>query len=182
MHIAGLEVANLITVSAIFIAIWLVSYLTSRRVLKQAHDDARRQLELRLEGLTGSLAELEARVAELTRINAELTAATRASIKTAALSHHNGSPPDLPHPNGSAAPPAQVEEELGPETLVVIAAAVTAFLGKKVRIRSAKMLQSPYEIVNPWAQQGRVMVQASHNFREWSHQAPAPSRRGGIRP
>ena len=48
---------------------------------------------------------------------------------------------------------------------VVIAAAVTAFLGKKVRIRSAKMLQSPYEIVNPWSQQGRVFVQASHNLR-----------------
>ena len=46
-----------------------------------------------------------------------------------------------------------------------IAAAVTAYLGKKVRIRSAKMLQSPYEIVNPWSQQGRVFVQASHNLR-----------------
>ena len=45
------------------------------------------------------------------------------------------------------------------------AAAVTAFLGKKVRIRSAKTLQSPYEIVNPWSQQGRVFVQASHNLR-----------------
>jgi hypothetical protein len=48
---------------------------------------------------------------------------------------------------------------------VVIAAAVTAFLGKKVRIRSAKMLQSPYEVVNPWAQQGRMFIQASHNLR-----------------
>jgi hypothetical protein len=59
----------------------------------------------------------------------------------------------------------QKAEELTSETLVVLAAAVTAFLGKKVRIRSAKMLQSPYEIVNPWAQQGRAIVQASHNLR-----------------
>jgi hypothetical protein len=51
------------------------------------------------------------------------------------------------------------------ETLILISAAVTSFLGKKVRIRSAKMLQSPYEIVNPWAQQGRVIVQASHNLQ-----------------
>ena len=58
--------------------------------------------------------------------------------------------------------------EVTPEVLVVIAAAVTAFLGKKVRIRSAKVLQSPYEVVNPWAQQGRVSVQASHNFRSRS--------------
>jgi methylmalonyl-CoA carboxyltransferase large subunit len=56
-------------------------------------------------------------------------------------------------------------EAVTPEILVVIAAAVTAFLGKKVRIRSAKVLQSPYEIVNPWSQQGRVFVQASHNLR-----------------
>ena len=51
------------------------------------------------------------------------------------------------------------------ETLAILAAAVTAYLGKKVRIRSAKMLQSPYEVVNPWSQQGRVFVQASHNLR-----------------
>jgi hypothetical protein len=48
---------------------------------------------------------------------------------------------------------------------VVIAAAVTAYLGKKVRIRSAKMLQSPYEVVNPWSQQGRALVHASHHPR-----------------
>jgi hypothetical protein len=61
---------------------------------------------------------------------------------------------------------AQVfEEEISPETLVTITAAVTAFLGKKVRIRSARRLQSPYEIINPWSQQGRVSVQASHALR-----------------
>ena len=73
---------------------------------------------------------------------------------------------------GAAAPissptPAVVEgeaQEITPDTLVVLAAAVTAFLEKKVRIRSAKILQSPYEIVNPWAQQGRAIVQASHNL------------------
>jgi len=63
-----------------------------------------------------------------------------------------------PQPQSAAA----TENAIGAEVLVVIAAAVTSFLGKKVRIRSAKMLQSPYEVVNPWAQQGRVFVQASH--------------------
>ena len=57
------------------------------------------------------------------------------------------------------------EREITPELLVILAAAATAFLGKVVRIRSAKKLQSPYEIVNPWSQQGRVFVQASHNLR-----------------
>ena len=57
------------------------------------------------------------------------------------------------------------ETSVSPDVLVIIAAAVSAFLGKKIRIRSAKMLQSPYEVVNPWSQQGRVSVQASHSLR-----------------
>ena len=57
------------------------------------------------------------------------------------------------------------EKTVSPEVLVIIAAAVSSFLGKKIRIRSARMLQSPYEIVNPWSQQGRVSVQASHWLR-----------------
>jgi methylmalonyl-CoA carboxyltransferase 12S subunit len=50
-----------------------------------------------------------------------------------------------------------------PEVLAVIAASVTAFLGKKVRIRSAKALETPYA-VQRWARQGRLIVQTSHNL------------------
>ena len=80
-------------------------------------------------------------------------------------------PPAAPAAHGTAAATEAIHQgkaEVTPEVLVVIAAAVTAFLGKKVRIRSAKVLQSPYEVVNPWSQQGRVSVQASHNFRSRS--------------
>ncbi|MEI8394495.1 MAG: hypothetical protein WCF85_07155 [Rhodospirillaceae bacterium] len=57
-------------------------------------------------------------------------------------------------------------EEVGPETLVILAAAVTAFLGKKVRIRSARQILTPHEGASPWAQHGRVFVQAaSHDMR-----------------
>jgi len=48
---------------------------------------------------------------------------------------------------------------------LILAAAVTAFLGKKVRIRSAKMLYA-HESFNAWSQQGRVVVQASHNLAQ----------------
>jgi len=68
-------------------------------------------------------------------------------------------------------PPAPVvakREEVSPETLLLIAAAVTAFLGKKVRIRSAKMLYS-HESFNAWSQQGRAVVQASHNVAQRVH-------------
>lgn len=50
-----------------------------------------------------------------------------------------------------------------PEVLAVIAASVTQFLGKKVRIRSARLLETPYR-VERWARQGRMIVQASHNL------------------
>ena len=124
---------------------------------------ARRRLEMRLEGLTGTMADLEARVLELTRSNAELAALinlARAVEKS----------------DGHVLSTGRVAEEVAPETLVMIAAAVTSYLGKPVRIRSAKMLQSPYEIVNPWAQQGRVFVQASHVVRPWNRPGEA---RGG---
>jgi hypothetical protein len=54
---------------------------------------------------------------------------------------------------------------VAPKTLAMIAAAVTEFLGKKVRIRSARMLPAPNAVAR-WAQQGRVTVQASHNIKQ----------------
>ena len=53
------------------------------------------------------------------------------------------------------------KEEVSAETLAVIAVAVTAFLGKKVKIRSAHLMPT----VNSWAQAGRAIVQASHNLQ-----------------
>jgi hypothetical protein len=57
------------------------------------------------------------------------------------------------------------DDEVAPETLVVIAAAVTAFLGKKVRIRSAHLLRQKTVAVSAWAQQGRAAVHGSHHPR-----------------
>jgi hypothetical protein len=70
-------------------------------------------------------------------------------------------PPAPVTPSSAAAEAAQ---EVSAEVLVILAAAATTFLGRKVRVRSAKMLQTPYEIVNPWAQHGRVFIQASHHL------------------
>ena len=56
--------------------------------------------------------------------------------------------------------PAPTEEHVSPEILAVIAVAVTAFLGKKVKIRSARLTQQ----TATWAQTGRVTIQASHNL------------------
>ncbi len=54
-------------------------------------------------------------------------------------------------------------QDITPETLSMIAAAVTAFLGRKVRIRSAKLLSPPGEVAR-WTRHGRAMVQTSHNL------------------
>jgi len=67
-----------------------------------------------------------------------------------------------PPPLVAAPPPPAPPEEITPEILVVLTAAVAAFLGKTAKIRSARV--SPVRMTSAWAQQGRVFVQASHNL------------------
>ena len=161
--------ANLVTVVALIAVSCLITYFSAQRTLKRASANAREQLELRLEGFTGAIAALELSVAELTRATASLSAAAAGSpmpatpVASAAARTNGALSQPLAKPHGEIP-----DGEIATEILIVIGAAVTSFLGKKVRIRSAKMLQSPYEIVNPWAQQGRVIVQASHSLRSWS--------------
>ncbi len=57
---------------------------------------------------------------------------------------------------------APVKPTVSAETVAIIAAAVTSYLGKKVRVRSARLLHA--QDSSPWSQQGRVFVQASHNL------------------
>jgi methylmalonyl-CoA carboxyltransferase large subunit len=108
--------------------------------LVQALSERQLAMERQLGELAGAVKALQARVAELSQ-PAAAASAPAAGVKAAA------------------------KEEVTPEILVLITAAVTAFLGKKVRIRSAKLLQTPYEVVNPWSQQGRAIVQTSHHPR-----------------
>lgn len=110
-------------------------------------------LRQQLSSLAESVKQMQTQLAEQSRSLAELTA----RIAGVALPRQGAAA------TASVAAPA-VEHGVNPDILVVIAAAVTAFLGKKVRIRSARMLQTPYELINPWSQQGRVSVQASHSL------------------
>lgn len=63
-----------------------------------------------------------------------------------------------------AAPPRPqpVEEEVTPEILAIIAAAVAQFVGAGARIRATRAI--PLAQSSTWAQQGRVIIQASHNL------------------
>jgi hypothetical protein len=122
------------------------------------HVAAERQaaMDSKLSELAGALKALEAKLAEVSRLPQAPAAPAAAA----------------PAVEKEAAPVLAIEkavqredEQVAPETLVLIAAAVTAFLGKKVRIRSAKMLRSPHAGVSAWSQQGRALVHASHNPR-----------------
>jgi methylmalonyl-CoA carboxyltransferase 12S subunit len=54
------------------------------------------------------------------------------------------------------------EPEITPELLMIMSAAIAAYLGKNVRIRRARFIsdQGP----SSWSQLGRVSIQSSHAF------------------
>ena len=68
---------------------------------------------------------------------------------------------------GAAPPaPAPTADGLSEELVLVISAAIAAYLGKRPHIRQIRLLRS-----DAWAQQGRATVQASHAL-----QVPATRR------
>lgn len=58
----------------------------------------------------------------------------------------------------------QEDGRLPAEIQTVLSAAAIAVLGNHARIRSARRVPSS-DVVSPWTQQGRVIVQSSHNLR-----------------
>lgn len=68
-----------------------------------------------------------------------------------------GSKP-VPQPAPVTAAPT-VEEGINEELLLAIAAAVSAYLGKRAPIRQVRLVSS-----QAWAQQGRAFIQASHRI------------------
>ncbi len=140
---------------SLFIVLLVATSVLSYVLSQQAFRRNLNELEGRTAHQFGTLFEsVESLKGEVARLR------TQNSTQSAA----NASPPP------SAAEPATEEKrekkasEVTPEILVMITAAITAFLGKKVRIRSARFLEPSYEIVNPWAHLGRVIVQASHDL------------------
>ncbi len=54
------------------------------------------------------------------------------------------------------------ESEITPELLIVMSAAIAAYLGKNVRIRRARFINDQGQ--SAWSQLGRVSIQSSHTF------------------
>jgi hypothetical protein len=61
---------------------------------------------------------------------------------------------------------ADLSNEVSEDIVLLITSAVTAYLGKNVRVRSVRKLQPSFEKVAPWAQQGRAYLQGSHNIAQ----------------
>ena len=135
------EATSLAVVVGAVIAGYVVTYFLSQRALKQAIAELRREFDQRL-----------------------IAAAAKPMATPVAAVAPPVAPPVVAQPVAAKLVKAP-REEVTPETLLILAAAVTAFLGKKVRIRSAKMLYA-HESFNAWSQQGRVVVQASHNLAQ----------------
>ena len=118
-------------------------------MLRHAASASQRATQSRLDELAGALKALEARIAETGKIQEKPTTAAEIQAPMAATEEAV----------------QRDDEEVTPETLVVIAAAVTAFLGKKVRIRSAKRVAAAREVASAWSQHGRMLIHSSHNPR-----------------
>ncbi|HWQ26088.1 MAG TPA: hypothetical protein VN367_04810 [Chlorobaculum sp.] len=54
------------------------------------------------------------------------------------------------------------EQEITPELLILMSAAIAAYLGKNFRIRRARFISD--QGTSSWSQQGRVSIQSSHTF------------------
>lgn len=150
-----LQLTGVVVIAVLVVASCGVSYAYLRRKLLRVVSDQSVATAGELSALAASIKELEARVAEFSQPAALQNSSTQVIELEAAAAVSM----DEPNPE---------DEEVTPEIMAVIEAAANAFLGKKIRILSAKLLQSPNKVVSPWSQQGRVFVQASHNLRSRS--------------
>jgi methylmalonyl-CoA carboxyltransferase large subunit len=69
--------------------------------------------------------------------------------------------PAAAHPEEEAAAPvaASAVDEISPEILLAISAAVAAYLGERAHIRAVRLVST-----TRWSQEGRVSIQASHRL------------------
>ena len=116
-------------------------YAVLSRALRRAVAERQQSTDRELSALTAKVIVLQQRVAELSATSVEAEQAADAIAGENMAGH------------------------VKPETLAVIAAAAATFLGKRARIRSLQAVPATQDSAGAWAQQGRVIVQTSHNMR-----------------
>jgi hypothetical protein len=133
-----------ITIAVLAVAGWVSLFIISRRAIQSECAALRVEFERRISALSAQV---------------------RASQPAADPQTDSSSAKALAHVTAlAAANPVQQTDEITPETVAMITKTITALLGKKIRVLSVKLLQMPNVTPESWAQQGRVVVQASHNL------------------
>jgi len=132
--------------AALVIAGWVAVFIGSRRMLKRRRAELRLEFQRQIDSLYASVRVLE----------------QSAGARTAAVVPEKVEASAAPSGAQVEVPATQATDEITPETLATIAETIAALLGRKVHIRSVKILETPNAIANPWAQHGRAVVQASH--------------------
>jgi hypothetical protein len=127
-----------ILMAALVIAGWVAAYIGSRSLLKRTCAEFRLEMQRQMDTLSASVTALERTIGTLA---AGASATSKAEEK-------------------------QTLDEITPETMATITETITALLGRKVHIRSVKVLQVPNAVANTWSQQGRAVIQASHNLAQ----------------
>jgi hypothetical protein len=139
---------------ALVIAGWMAVFISSRRTLKRVRAELRLEFQRQMDSLSASVRVLEQ------------AAAPNSAVSTPRKLGSLAGDTVLPISAQAQAPVTQALEEITPETLATITETITSLIGRKVHIRSVKILPTTNAIVNPWAQHGRAVVQASHNFSQ----------------
>jgi methylmalonyl-CoA carboxyltransferase large subunit len=113
--------------------------------------------------LTKLTAMLEAMGQELSRLGERVAALETAgrTVPTAIPARERAAEKPAAVLESAQAPSsARAVEGLSEEVVLVISAAIAGYLGKKPHIRQIRLIGT-----GAWAQQGRVMIQASHAFK-----------------
>jgi methylmalonyl-CoA carboxyltransferase large subunit len=121
-------------------------------------------LQQALDALAAQLAALTARLEKLEAVGSAAPAVAAAPVVEAlaqpVVEPVAAQPPVAEAAAAEPAPePVKAVDEFSEELLLVLSAAVAAYLGKRPHIRAVRLIGS-----SAWAQQGRVFVQASHQL------------------
>ena len=155
----SLHWADIALLAAMVVAGCAASYGFAMRRARQAIAATHREMERRLQALTEAVAMQGPGLAVPVPPTDVLNTNEMESEPAPAL---EGRP--LPQMEARTEPGASESEEVAPEIQAAIAAATIAIFGNHARVRAARRVPSQ-DVVSPWTQQGRVIVQASHNLR-----------------
>jgi len=135
--------------AALVIAGWVAVFVSLRRTMTSAASQLRTELRLEFQRQIDSLS-AKVRVLEQT-LEQTIEAQTAAGEVDPAQAPANV---------------RRATNEITPETFAKISETIATLLGRKVEIRSVRILRTPAASVNAWAQHGRVVIQASHDLAQ----------------